>query len=174
MEQPIRQRLVGAGVILALGIILLTWIYEPVQTRSQAKLIPVAPPMPDVPALVEQERELALKLDQQAAKDRAYQIPEPVEEPEISPKPRLDEKGVPESWSLQMGVFANRDNAKALVQRLQKLGYKAYSRHWDQGGGKNMDGVYVGPMVYRKDLIKLRANLKKKVNIKGVLVRYHP
>ncbi|MCL6414547.1 SPOR domain-containing protein [Aestuariirhabdus sp. Z084] len=176
MEQNIRQRLIGACVLLALGIIFLSWLYEPVPHRSKASIIPEPPQMPEVPEFIAGEQERAQQVDLQVAMETQYQEPKPEPESRLkeSSKPELEASGVPKSWTLQMGVFANQDNAKALVVKLQKLGYKAYSRTWVREGEQRVEGVYVGPMVDRDDLFPLRDKLQKQVKLKGVVVRYHP
>ncbi|WP_426417515.1 SPOR domain-containing protein [Aestuariirhabdus sp. LZHN29] len=174
MEQNIRQRLVGAGVLLALGVIFLSWLYEPAAQRGSAKRIPEPPPMPDVPAFIASEQAHAEQVDIEATAANRYQMPEPEPEVKVAPKPQLQSSGVPRTWALQMGVFANRDNANALVAKLRGLGYKSYSRHWVREGGQEVDGVYVGPMVDRADLMPLQKKLKGQVKLEGVVVRYHP
>ncbi|RRJ84919.1 SPOR domain-containing protein [Aestuariirhabdus litorea] len=174
MEQNIRQRMVGACVLLALGVIFLSWLYEPAETEGVAKPIPEAPAMPVVPAFIAEEKNYLEQVDAEAHEVNQYQMPEADSGVAVDPSPQLDGEGVPRTWALQMGVFANRDNARALVAKLQGLGYKAYSRRWEREGGQAVEGVYVGPMVDRADLLPLKKKLKGQVKLDGVIVRYHP
>jgi len=73
---------------------------------------------------------------------------------------------------VQMGSFARQENADALRDRLRKAGYRAFvSRH--DGGGKAVYRVQVGPELSRRQAARQRDELRRKLEIKGI-IRRHP
>jgi DedD protein len=84
-------------------------------------------------------------------------------------KPVLDQQGVPTGWTLQLASFKERTNAVALQQRLKKLGYKAYIRN--KG---DLSKVFVGPDLQKKVIERLKAELKRKLKLDGLVLRFRP
>jgi len=77
-----------------------------------------------------------------------------------------------DAWVVQMGSFARQNNADALRDRLRKAGYRAFvSRH--DGGGKAVYRVQVGPELSRRQAARQRDELRRKLEIKGI-IRRHP
>jgi len=76
-----------------------------------------------------------------------------------------------DAWVVQMGSFARQNNADALRDRLRKAGYRAFvSRH--DGGGKAVYRVQVGPELSRRQAARQRDELRRKLEIKGIIRRY--
>ena len=63
--------------------------------------------------------------------------------------PQLGQDGLPNGWSVQMGAFANIDNATGLLESLKDRSYKAYIRETLSDNG-SLHKVLVGPWLDRE------------------------
>jgi DedD protein len=72
--------------------------------------------------------------------------------------PARDAQGLPEAWSVRLGVFADRANAEALEARLLTAGHKAYLQPVRTGQG-SMSGVFVGPVLTKREADALQQQL---------------
>ena len=72
--------------------------------------------------------------------------------------PSLDASGLPLSYVVRLGSFAERANADALVSRLLAAGHKAYARQVTTANGA-MTAVYAGPVLTRDEATTLRQRM---------------
>jgi DedD protein len=171
----LRRRILGAFVLVCLAVILWPIIFSDVSgpfvdTRSQ---IPQSRtfseykvPEPAVPEAI--------------APVQSRDIPEPketVEKPTTSaaaaPKPKLDTRGLPIAWVVQVGSFSDQKNARSLKTRLQKKGYKAYTETAQTDKGQTIR-VFVGPMVSKKQSLTEKTKIDQAFNLKSKVIRYVP
>ncbi len=75
-----------------------------------------------------------------------------------------DEIAVSARWVIQMGSFSQFKNAEALAQELRQSGYTVIN---EQKG--NIHKVFVGPLIDADKALKLRNEIFKKLNIKGLV-----
>lgn len=86
-------------------------------------------------------------------------------------RPALDAQGLPRAWSVQLAAFRDRDNARALRQRLLDDGYDAYVI--EEGSGPDaVHRVAVGPRIDRDAAQRLRGELAQRYDLEGLLVRF--
>ncbi|HSG60092.1 MAG TPA: SPOR domain-containing protein [Pseudomonadales bacterium] len=179
MKQTLRQRLVGALVLLAIGVILWPVIFDegPKRTVSKISVIPPAPsiepvvieplinPVPSDQATFgptdDQGLPLVEELDQEVIQQLAAL---PAATPAV-----VDEQGLPEAWSIQVGAFSNQTNALALVKKLQAAGFKAYLRERD-----GLARVLVGPKLTKQSAAEDLRAIEQAFELQGRLVRYAP
>lgn len=85
--------------------------------------------------------------------------------------PQLDSAGLPQAWVVQLASFADVDNARNLLARLQGAGYKAYIRRvvGDQG---ERSRVLVGPWVVRARADETQTQLQRQFQLAGMVVSY--
>jgi len=91
-------------------------------------------------------------------------------EPIVTP-PVLDSNGLPEGWSVRLASFASEANARALVERLQARGHRAYIRQIPSSQGP-LTGVFVGPGADRAAMLQLQRQLLDEFQLSGMVVRY--
>lgn len=185
MDDRIRQRLVGAIVLVALGVIFLPMLFdtpnrgwlgedrplipEPpqeLQKLAEAAPAPLPPPEPEPPSPDTQNSE-------GSSQSPAAVEPEPVAKlPAPSSAPRAMESD-PQlmAWAVQVGSFSSDTNAKRLRDRLRKLGFRAYTEVLKEKG-KQVTRVRVGPELDEATARKLRDRLKAKAKIDGIVVRH--
>lgn len=72
--------------------------------------------------------------------------------------PALDASGLPLSYVVRLGSFAERANADRLVSRLLAANHKAYARQVTTADGVMM-AVYVGPVLTRDEATTLRQRM---------------
>lgn len=192
MNQSTKQRIVGTVVLLTLAFIFLPIVfdgqgsYEPAMTSRipdppQVSILPE--PVPSRPIIIaETEREAELTAPagsgaasaevppevEAASESVAVTTSEPVFFREV---PKLDRAGLPQSWVVQLASFAEVDNARNLLARLQNAGYKAYIRSVVGAQGER-SRVLVGPWVVRARADEMQAQLQQQFQLAGMVVSY--
>ena len=196
MNQGTKQRIVGTVVLLTLAFIFLPIVfdgqgsYEPAMTSRipdspQVSILPEpVQSRPIIIAETETETEREAELASPASNDAAgAEVPIAVEaapesvgvttsEPVFSREvPQLDRAGLPQAWVVQLASFADVENARNLLARLQSAGYKAYIRSvvGDQGGRSR---VLVGPWVVRARADETQTELQAQFQLAGMVVAY--
>lgn len=194
LDKGLKQRIVGALVLVALAVIFLPMLFS--REDELRQVVVDAPAMPEKPVIPE------VQLD-------PVQVPEPVSEDEVPPvepvpqspndpivapvqpaaepqpqaqasetpasKPAekpvsgLDANNLPVSWSVQLASLSSRTGAEKLQQTLRSGGYNAYIRTFD-----GMNRVFVGPVIERAEADRLRDLLNRQQNLKGFVVRFQP
>ncbi len=198
LDKGLKQRMVGALVLLALAVIFLPMLLsredELPRVVVDAPSMPAAPAMPQVemqPVVVPEPQPLADELpvagdDVQAPEPSA--VPEAVPAPTPTAKPvapavaqakpsaptpapasRLDGNSLPISWSVQLASLSSRDGAQGLQKTLRSQGYNAYIRTVD-----GMNRVFVGPLIERGEADRLRDQLNRQHKLNGFVVRFQP
>jgi len=194
LNQGTKQRIVGTVVLLTLAFIFLPIVfdgqgsYEPAMTSRipdspQVSILPE--PVQSRPIIIaETETEREAELASPASNDAAgAEVPIAVEaapesvggttsEPVFSREvPQLDRAGLPQAWVVQLASFADVENARNLLARLQSAGYKAYIRSvvGDQGGRSR---VLVGPWVVRARADETQTELQAQFQLAGMVVAY--
>ncbi len=192
LDKGLKQRIVGALVLLALAVIFLPMLLT--REDELRQVVVDAPAMPDRPAMPEVELE-PVEVPEPVAEDAVPPV-EPVpqspvqglaesegpeaEEPvakapvaatpvEKKPASGLDASKLPISWSVQLASLSSRAGAEKLQQTLRSGGYNAYIRSFD-----GMNRVFVGPVIERAEADRLRDQLNRQQNLNGFVVRFQP
>lgn len=77
-----------------------------------------------------------------------------------------------QAWVVQLGSFANNQNADKLVKELRSKGFTAFSYAVHQGHIVNHH-VYVGPMVKKEAAKMAQKKLAEKMHLKSLLVSFN-
>jgi DedD protein len=197
MDEQLKQRLVGAAVLVLLAVIFIPMILdrpsEPEvriehptlpareETDFSSRIVPLTEPQtPQVEA--ESERRAvpenepakpappAVPSETVAAASKAptAEKPIPVPSPEGS---AAKVESAPNAWAIQLGSFSSADNAVALRDRLKKMGYVAFIEAL-RVDGKEITRVYVGPELSRERAGELVKKLQADTKLKGMVVQY--
>ncbi|MGV8523188.1 SPOR domain-containing protein [Pseudomonas aeruginosa] len=199
LERGLKQRIVGALVLIALAVIFLPMLFtredESRQVVVEAPPRPQAPAMPsvevqptEVPELQPGEEDIAPEIVEEGSPAAAGQPSQPAQAqaqaaspPSSQPQPpaappspppaekRLDANNLPQSWSVQLASLSNRARAEELQKTLRSQGYNAYIRSFD-----GMNRVFVGPVIQRAEADRLRDQLSKQQKLNGFVVRFQP
>lgn len=75
------------------------------------------------------------------------------------------------AWVIQLGSFSSQDNADSLVRKLQGQGFPGYIEQVKTDTGI-VYKVRVGPELSRTDAESIQRNLKSKMNIDAIIMRF--
>jgi DedD protein len=184
MQQRMKQRLVGAVVLVALAVIFIPMLLTGPVERQMTDVPVEIPPPPVVSAPDELEQAapvdtapLTASTPIEMPRATAVPAPENPTPPLIAPDEPA-ERGPNRTpaelaaWTVQVGSFGDEANAMALRDRLRKKRYSAYVDALT-ANGKSFYRVRVGPMIQRTEAETAQARLAKEERIKG-LVMPHP
>ena len=200
MERRLKERLIGAAVLVMLAVIFIPMILDnSVDTDTSIRGTNI-PPRPEaefssrisplkeaelglesVPEEIEIIKEEVTELldDPPAVTSELPSKPIAQPEPKASPAPVVN-KTEPESmgvtaWVVQLGSFSSEANANALNKKLRDAAYPSFVEPLRQKSGDMAYRVRVGPELLRSDAQALKEKLDKilkKEKIKGLVVRY--
>ena len=74
-------------------------------------------------------------------------------------------------WGIQLGSFRHEKNVKALLKKLEKAGYRAFSRKIQTSSGP-LNKVFVGPDLDKKKLESALPHLKELTSLKGKVTTF--
>jgi DedD protein len=193
MDFLLKQRLVGAIVLVALGVIFIPMLLEgPEQTlvpemealpepidRQLSKPLDAFPAPDAIPSAPEESIVLTDPEPEPASETRPEEPPvpvPPVSQPEpLPPPPAPEEKplkaGALGSWVVQAGSFSSEQNALRLRDKLRDAGFVTQVEK-ARVGGKSRYRVRVGPFLVRADAEKSQKQLLDKFTIKGRVLSY--
>lgn len=191
LDKGLRQRMVGALVLVALAVIFLPMLFsredELQRVVVDAPAMLQAPAMPSAeldPVSVPQVQDLPQEPVPGAGLDASAPVVEapavavtepaatkPAAAADVAPVPvsRLDANGLAVSWSVQLASLSSRASAESLQQTLRGKGYNAYIRNVD-----GMNRVFVGPVIERAEADRLRDQLTRLQKLNGFVVRFQP
>jgi DedD protein len=203
VDNILKQRLIGALILIALGVVFWPIIFvEPDSAEGLAGGRMPAPPAvnttpiePPDRAGLRTGRELAARTSEQDA-EVEVSAPEPaVSEPELAvvekpvakeaPEPikrtrseapvipAIDSEGVPIAWILQVVSVSVKTNAESVRDKLISAGHKAYIKPVRRGD-KSLYRVYIGPKFERAKLVSVQPKVDKQFGVKSMVVRYVP
>ena len=201
MNDILKQRLVGALILLALGVVFWPIIFvEPEEryTQEQDRIppapvidsTPIDPPTADGLRASEQWQVEDMGAEQTIDEDFTVALEEPQEETAAveaaSPEPEtrgtratapvqptLDAKGLPIAWILQVASVSSAGKANDLRDGLLAMQEKAYVKKLERGQ-KDLYRVYIGPNVERAQLERIQAGIDKRFGVRSIIVRYVP
>ena len=196
----LRQRLVGALVLTALGVLFwpIIFVDQAVRTPAERLVIPTTEPFEPLPQQqlesfdwpqditeVNTDPQASItegEVEADAGKTSAFldgEVDIVVAEPSGSPReeapatPDLDDKGLPIAYTLQVVSMASRDDADKVAQKLKSLNYKAYVVEVERPEGARYR-VYVGPKYEKAALAPVKRAVDKALSVESIVVRYWP
>ena len=189
MNIQLKQRLIGAVVLVALAVIFIPMLLSgrgdlggsidgsniPPEPDFRFPPVPTAPKAPPVAAApvvpLGDEVELPVEPDKPAPAKNTVKTPvKPV--PSIAEKTAPTEPGQLSGWVVQVGSFSARNNAQALRDKLREQGHASFMESIKGASGR-VYRVRVGPELSKAAADKLRQRLAKESGLKG-LVQVYP
>lgn len=172
LDDGLKQRLIGAILLLALAVIFLPVLFdrdpiEPVDRTSQIPPPPdiitveiTAPDMPEVQDLAPPPEQMYVP-DEEQVIDLQAELP------------GLNANGVPKSWVLQIASFRLPEHADKLREQLVAKGFAAYTRRVKSQNG-SITRVLVGPKLDKQALIINKQEIDKFFNVEALLLEFKP
>lgn len=181
MNERLKHRLLGAAILIALGVLLLPGFFRDkesyhVDTTSQ---IPTKPSVTaidfDGPTPVE-------NIEAAPAPETMF-VPEEPSEPFVdtatsyssstSVTQSAASSAIPQAWVIQVGSFGHKEAAEKLLKELQTEGHKAYMRSVMTDKG-TMHRLFIGPKIDRSDAEAVRQAVDKRWNLQSRIYPYKP
>ena len=199
MDRQLQQRVVGAAVLVALGVIFIPIFLDDGALDTRVPKVGNIPPAPQGDGESDYSSRV-IPLSEEAISDLEERTMQPVDVPELDASSddveAVEDTVTPTTpiasgveggdadtsadvsprtgvvaWTVQLGSFADDENAKRLIAKLRDAGFPAYLERQVEDAGTAFK-VRVGPEIRREDAEKLRANLENKFALKGMLLRY--
>lgn len=183
MNQALKQRLVGAVVLLALAVIFLPALFNggrqvQMDTLTEVPPAPVVEPVTieapvaenSAPALPASDL-YAMEPNSSAAMQKIQNITH------ATAKPGLDSKKHPDAWVLQVGVFSDKARADELKKNLQGKGYRAFTRTLTAKSAKDkktVTRVMIGPELELATVLKFKTAVDKEYAVKSLVAKFEP
>jgi DedD protein len=158
MDKELKQRILGAIVLVALGVIFIPALLDGSGYRSRETHSIEIPSPPKFPPL----RQTTLE-----------PIPTPVDKP-VAQVVTEEKKAVAEpvqTWALQVGTFSTKESADSFAKALRKEGHTYVDDIMMEG--KKVYRVRIGPELDRARLEKLKDKLNAERKIKAFITT-HP
>ena len=199
MDQTLKQRLVGALVLLSAAVIFLPLIFdgrEKQEVYSDLQIpdepvvtLDVGDPKIDVASF--EKIKTKIEQDRAAIAPTEAELNEPVAElPKVKPAAEAAKQEVAEikqerakplqgvdklakAYTVQLAAFSSRENAEKLHKKLIEKQYEAYIQK-GASGNKTLYRVFVGPQLRENRAAMVADALHKEFKLKGMVVRYAP
>ena len=193
MDQKLKERLVGATVLVVLEVIFIPELLDDTHEDDNEITGTIIPPKPDdefssrIIPLEENIKEVAPKTPQEntatvtpPVKTETEKEPaQPVQAVTKNEQPVLAAKddeapglnvGI-NAWVVQLGSFSSEANAQSLNKKLREAGYPAFVEPLKE---KNSIAyrVRVGPELKRSDAQTIRDKIKKTMELDGIVISY--
>ncbi|MDX1452988.1 MAG: SPOR domain-containing protein [Oleiphilaceae bacterium] len=187
----LKQRLIGAFVILSLAVIFLPMIFDKPHHAVTSQMVEL-PPKPEIKKVevtqASQPKFEELRVDPVDQKlkpesqikskpipvvERESSVTEeapakknakPLETPKVSDLPVF--KNI---WMVQLGTFSNAANAYKLRDRLREDGFDGHTRKVDVQG-KPAIKVFTGPFVNKREAERIKKRVDEKYKVDSLLV----
>jgi DedD protein len=192
-ENHLKQRIVGAIVLVALAVIFIPMLLSgdrdgdmpilesniPSKPRNveQLKTLELSPDRP-VPEMKTPDRTpVDEKTPQAETEQGAPEKTAPAESQDTgtsdaSATPPSSESRDSKAWAVQVGSFSKQSNALGLRDKLRTKGYRAFVEKVSTDKG-DVYRVRVGPEVHRSQAEELKKDLQAKLKLNGLVVA-HP
>ena len=172
-----KQRLVGAVVLVALVVIFVPMLLddEPMVTSSITKTNIPPQPKRNYPARTVSKKEVKPLVPAVVSKVEPTKAAEPkpiVKSVTVAPKtePKKARVGL-SAWVVQVASFGKRTNADKLMKRLQAKKLSAFVEQASVDR-KTVFRVRVGPEVDHKKAEGIRSRIEREFKLKGKIERY--
>lgn len=197
MDNLVKQRLVGALILLALAVVFwpIIFVSGTQETTDVVVAVPTAPPIDRSPLPEPDTAGLRVTKDAQAQSNRtptlgstpdteALDEPEPLEQKPSDERslteaaqslqaPAIDADGLPIAFSLQVATMANKARAEGLRDELVAAGYKGYLKRFKRDQ-KTLYRVLVGPKYSRDELLPIKSAVDSTWRVESMIIRYLP
>ncbi len=188
MSEHLKQRIVGAVVLISLAVIFLPMLLDgagqkrdsfeenPIPEKPDFNFKPLEIPLNPVRAESKPARVIEHKNQTQVVVTKNESSPEqPSTAQSLTPLPPPSEEGdrLIDAWIVQVGSFSSVDNAFALRDKLRSKKLNAFVDEVTSGDGKHFYRVRVGPYKLRLEADAAQNLIHENHKISGKVMK-HP
>jgi len=174
VQDRLKHRLLGATILIALGVLLLPGFFRDkdiysVNTNSQI------PAKPNITA-IDFDGPTPVEGVESAPDPQTMFVPEEtpdMQEQSTQTSSTAAVADLPEAWVIQVGSFAQKEAAEKLLKDLQAEGQKAYLRSVVTDKGV-MHRLFIGPKMNKQDAINIKTQLDKRLKVDAIIYPYKP
>ncbi len=194
MNIHLKQRLVGALVLIAAAAVFLPMLFEAPKKILLDRQSQIPQPSPfnkfqlvepasrtsvsehktsgqSVGGLKPAQTTKVAKQTKEASKPKAKAGTTSKTSSAESAKPKLDKQGLPVAWVIQVASFAKQENAVKLKDELRGKNFSAYTKRIDTSQGPAVR-VFVGPKLDKKRAEQVKRRLDKEFKLNTLIVRF--
>ena len=200
MNPILRQRLVGALVLIALCVVFWPIVFvepleqqpielRPTPERPRIDTSPIAKPLSPAAKIRERvqspeiDRESQIRADEMsrlvddesAANLSELSDVDSVEQLELREQapviPVLDASGFPQAWVLQVATVSSESRAKTLVGQLVDKGYPAFHVRVSKGASAQWR-IQIGPKFEKNSFASMKLEVDRVLKVESMVVRY--
>ena len=163
--------MLGSSVLIVLAMIFLPELLDESGMKQNLKPIPDMPQPPPLPKPLEKPQPpIELKpRNPPPPENKPPKQNTSAQRDKQDPKTELSLEDL-STWVVQMGSFAEIDNAKQLVNKLKEGDFAAYIQSNIQDG-KTIHRVQVGPMLSHAKATETMKKLQSRFNKKGIVLQ---
>ncbi len=162
MDRGLKERLVGAAVLVALGVWLIPWVLDgsdrSIQTESDALMLPApsdSPPLRSQTITLDNDREPPTPAlgssgaeTQESARDEVSTARAQPSSHAAASTPVQSSSAAGAGWFVQAGSYADIENARRQAERVSSYGFEVQVTIYT-AGGRQMQRVRIGPQSSR-------------------------
>lgn len=200
MNPLLKQRLVGALVLVALGVVFWPLIFvtpenrgplvlQPMSQRPvidqtpisepesyESSVAPALPAAPQNPQVMQDAADASTQTNAEAGALESLPSRESVATPQPgagapSADPLIDDDGFAVFYVLQVATVGSSDRAEEIVEGLRSRGYKAFSKRYVRVDDE-LYRVQIGPNAERDPLLKMKPEIDQALNVDSQILRY--
>lgn len=173
MSDGLKQRIAGALVLGALGLIILPVLFDfadPLKVDRSSKL----PPAPEIKAeqVVKAERPTGVPEKSLLSSIFDVEKPQPVDD-NSEKNYGLNSSDLPNAWVVQVSSFAQKSAAEEFMNRLRKQKFKAFIKS-AMVKNKTRYRVYVGPKIDKRRALKDKSDIDAAFKTDSIVLQYIP
>lgn len=172
------NRIIGILVVLAVGVLVYPFVFNPHDNFLSHSEAIKAPPFPSPEAQSDTIKALSKRDELVASKLRILKLTAKQKkangkiansEPKENKRAKLSLKNV--AWVIQVGNYKDKVNALSLVNQLRAKGYNAFIHQSKAAFGEEVQ-VYIGPEVKKDSAANIASKLAKETQLSGVIKAY--
>lgn len=184
-DGKLKQRLIGALVLIVLAVVFLPMIFnnkgdkipetvvttppeptKPVTPVNQTSHVPVATPQTSVNQPVVTTDNTPQPTATPTQPVATAPVTQPTDKPVVATP---SANGLTPTWTIQVAAVTNLQNAESFMEKLRKANYNAYIR--SEG---SVHRVFVGPFIEKTVATKTQQQIQKQFNEKGIIREFVP
>ncbi|MDG1164255.1 MAG: SPOR domain-containing protein [Porticoccaceae bacterium] len=173
MSSGLKQRIAGAFVLGALGLVILPLLFDfadPNRIDRNSKL----PPAPEIESITVAKAERPAAVGDTPIKAPIFDIERSTPATDKDEKPYgLNNLGLPKGWILQVSSFEEQSSATDFMSKLRKQKYNAFTKRVEVKG-KTRYRVYVGPKIDKRRAAADKKKIDKAFKTDAIILHFVP
>jgi DedD protein len=171
VSDGLKQRIVGAIVLGAIGVILLPLLLDFTDPHKIDRSS-IIPPVPSIDAVKVVTAKRPAEIKDSSEVDKVFDVSrlQPVKEKDTQYH-GLDKSGFPQRWYLQVGSYEDQGAAKQLKQTLLDKQYKTFLKTVKIQKSV-FHRVYIGPKIDRQSAIADKVKIDKLLATDSIVLKY--